>query len=490
MPPEEQPSLEDVERTVRRRNFPRRRAAREAKESTEAQAQPDSEPAIQEVHQATRDAGTRDDSVKEPPKGSERDSVWESLGVPKSDAFTPASVGDTVKVAPPAVDTTSEASQPTQDVVTLEDNSKEEPIQLALKDEDPLPAASPILIQEGTQGPSPEVPETSATRVLVDLTEVTDPDAQMQVGEMTAAQAKAYVADQVRRWELVVSPSIEYSRPSPVPDFRPWWVTMMATSEYVASRMSMANPNDAWNSEWNPARLDPSTAVDVTGVMVPPSSLSPRECGALTQTLFFEAGFSLFGTTIADSDESNFSGVSGSRSSGKYSSSSSSMWPFGGAPAGTHRPYAGATGMVMTVQGATFQDASPVGVQVTETILPVPPVLVDQDDVVMSDRAEPMCLTQEALTRKESAQVQQSESLHQAFQAIQALATQASSKEEWITRTLEAQACTSEQTSARPTRIPVAQPLVTSTNIEDIREEEACRAQAHAQAELERRLQQ
>ncbi|GMF43711.1 unnamed protein product [Phytophthora fragariaefolia] len=65
----------------------------------------------------------------------------------------------------------------------------------------------------------------------------------------------------------------------------------MATSEYVASRMSMANPNDAWIFEWNLVRLGPSTAADVTGVMVPPSSLSPRECAPLTQTLFFEAGF-------------------------------------------------------------------------------------------------------------------------------------------------------------------------------------------------------
>ncbi|GMF62046.1 unnamed protein product [Phytophthora fragariaefolia] len=332
--------------------------------------------------------------------------------------------------------------------------------------------------------------------------------------------------------------------------FQPWWTAVVATSAYVASRMSMANPNNALISEWNLVRLGPSTAADVTGSMVPPSSLSPRECAALTQTLFFEAGFSLFGTTIADSDESNFSGVWGSRSSGKYSSSSSSMWSFGGAPAGTHMPYAGETGMVLTVQGAAFQDASSVGVQMTETILPVPPVLVDQDNVFMSESgrastrsghrsrtshrlhrprkgspSEPssdsgsdtedrrsrwssknhsrsskrpskskrppsrsvksewterskrsvrsemsgasqvalntMRSTQEALARMESARAQQSERLHQAFQVIQALAAQASSKEERITQAVEAQAHTSEQTPARPTRTPVTQPPAT-----------------------------
>ncbi|GMF41642.1 unnamed protein product [Phytophthora fragariaefolia] len=98
MPPEEQPSLKEVERTARWRNAARRRAAREEMESTEAQDQPDLEPAIQEPHQATLDAGTRDGSVEEPPKGSERDPV-----------------------EPPVVDATSEASR--QYVFTLDDNS-------------------------------------------------------------------------------------------------------------------------------------------------------------------------------------------------------------------------------------------------------------------------------------------------------------------------------------------------------------------------------
>ncbi|GMF26792.1 unnamed protein product [Phytophthora fragariaefolia] len=225
MPPEEQSSLEEVEQTARRRNAARRRTARKEKESTEAQDQPDSEPAIQEAHQAILDTGTRDGSVEEPPNGSERDSVSESLGIKlKNEGPLPA---------------VEEASVSANSHDTLQ-------LRPGL--------ASPRLTQEDAQGPPPEVPETSATRVVVDLTEVADPDAQVQIGEMTVAQAKAYVANHVRRWmrvtlEFVASPSIEYSWPSPVPDFRPWWAAVMATSEYVASRMSMANPNDAWISE-------------------------------------------------------------------------------------------------------------------------------------------------------------------------------------------------------------------------------------------------
>ncbi|KAE8884083.1 hypothetical protein PF003_g31919 [Phytophthora fragariae] len=46
VPPEEQLSLEEVERSARRRNAERRKAAREEKESTDTQDQPDLEPAV------------------------------------------------------------------------------------------------------------------------------------------------------------------------------------------------------------------------------------------------------------------------------------------------------------------------------------------------------------------------------------------------------------------------------------------------------------
>ncbi|GMF50359.1 unnamed protein product [Phytophthora fragariaefolia] len=479
IPPEEQSSLEEVERTARRRNAARRRAAREEKESTEDQDQLDSEPAIQEAHQAILDTGTRDGLVEEPPKGSERDSVSESLGVSNTDVPTSVSVGDAVKVEPPVVDATSEASPLVQDVVTLEDNSNEESIQLTLKDEGPLPAveeesvpansndalwlrselASPRLIQEDTQGPSPEVPDTSASRVVVDLTEVADPDAQVHIGEMTVAQAKAYLADYVRRWErvtleFVASPTIEFrnlipgwfqARASQVDssfvraitqdlqqllavELLEWsHLASGVSSRIVPARSVQASGDDVkfeesgmdvamTDYEAGPLGRDCLHRMRMAGVRPTRSPVSsalgkpepkrpqydpprPLSIPSLSSRMSFwssaqaiqDADSSsdrmsvsrsvasrrtqnrescLFGTTIADSDESNFSGVLGSRSPGKYSSSLSSIWSFGGALAGAHMSYAGATGMVMTVQGAAFQDASPVGVQVTETILP------------------------------------------------------------------------------------------------------------------------
>ncbi|KAE8971138.1 hypothetical protein PR003_g28174 [Phytophthora rubi] len=65
----------------------------------------------------------------------------------------------------------------------------------------------------------------------------------------------------------------------------------MTTSEYIASRTAMASSDEAWIPEWNLVRLAPNMVTDVTAITVPPSALSPYECAALTQTMFFEMGF-------------------------------------------------------------------------------------------------------------------------------------------------------------------------------------------------------
>ncbi|KAE9165322.1 hypothetical protein PF005_g29660 [Phytophthora fragariae] len=94
---------------------------------------------------------------------------------------------------------------------------------------------------------------------------------------------------------------------------------------------------------------------------------------------------SIFGTTVAGSDESNFSNISGSRSSGRVSSFSSSMWSLGGAEASNHIRYAGLSGVVMMAQGGVARGGGDVGVQISDTTLTPPLVLVDQDDVAMSE---------------------------------------------------------------------------------------------------------
>jgi hypothetical protein len=76
----------------------------------------------------------------------------------------------------------------------------------------------------------------------------------------------------------------------------------------------------------------------------------------------------IFGASAMISEESAGSATSGSRSSGAYSSSTSSMWSAGG---GGRMPYAGASGMVMTAQGGgtAIQDIGSMGVQITQTTL-------------------------------------------------------------------------------------------------------------------------
>ncbi|GMF35200.1 unnamed protein product [Phytophthora fragariaefolia] len=419
MPPEEQLSLEEVERSARQRNAERRKAAHEEKESTDAQDQPDLEPAVQDAHQASPDTGARKGANEAPPEDSERDPSSESQGVSIPDAPAQASVGDVVKVEPPAADETSESSPPAQVVVTLEGESS----RLTCKEEGPLPAVQeepmpyvPTEVQELL----PESTISQASRMVIDLTEEVLSDVPARRDEPSVAQVKTYVADQVRRWErvtteFVASPTIEYSWPSPPPYFQNWWAAVMMMSEYIASRTAMASSDEAWISEWNFVRLAPNIVTDVTAITIPPSTLSPRECAALTQTLFFEMRFrfrnlvpewfqarasrvdpSLVRTVVEDLqqllavelpelDESNFSNISGSRSSGRVSSSSSSMWSFGGAEASNHMRYAGLTGVVMMAQGGVARGGGDVGVQISDTTLTAPLVLVDQDEVAMSE---------------------------------------------------------------------------------------------------------
>jgi hypothetical protein len=113
---------------------------------------------------------------------------------------------------------------------------------------------------------------------------------------MSVEQAKAYVAEQVTRWERVVvehvaSPAVYYDWPIPAPDFRKWWVAMTTTTEFVTSRMSDTCHPESSIAEWQLGRLGPSTANDLGAIAVSPSTLSARECAALLQTLFFETGF-------------------------------------------------------------------------------------------------------------------------------------------------------------------------------------------------------
>ncbi|KAE9192093.1 hypothetical protein PF005_g18592 [Phytophthora fragariae] len=456
---------------------------------------------------------------------------------------------------------------------------------------------------------SPESTTSQASRMVIDLREQVLPDVPARHDEPTVSQVKTYVVDQVRRWERVTtefaaSPTIEYSWPSPPPDFQNWWAAAMMTSEYIASRTAMASSDEAWISEWNLVRLATNIVTDVTAITVPPSTLSPRECAALTQTLFFEMGFrfrnlvpewfqarasrvdpslvrtvvedlqqllaveflewrgvisdvvtrivpalsiqalndevkseegdvtmleyesgllgrecllrmkaagirkvrspassavdkpepkrsqfgpprplsipslsshlsypssvrtiqdvdglsgpmsvaqsassrrtpdresSIFGATVAGSEESNLSNVSGSRSSGRVSSSSSSMWSFGGAEASNHMRYAGLTGVVMMARGGGDEALSRMKL------------------------------------RQEAAEARQAQLIQQAVQAMQTKAAQSTVKEEASPRIPTPQMLSKRGAAPAP-EVPV--------NVEAIQAEAVRRAQEVAQAEL------
>ncbi|OWZ01161.1 hypothetical protein PHMEG_00027511 [Phytophthora megakarya] len=133
-----------------------------------------------------------------------------------------------------------------------------------------------------------------SVRETVDLTAVDDAEASED--PVTPNLVKLYVDDQVRRWEpvsleFVMSPMIEYAWPHPAPNFQAWYGTVMATSEYLASRMSSGARAQTWISEWKLVRLAPNTSGDLTSVTVPLNELSMRECAAVLQPIFFEVGF-------------------------------------------------------------------------------------------------------------------------------------------------------------------------------------------------------
>ncbi|KAG7385071.1 hypothetical protein PHYPSEUDO_001923 [Phytophthora pseudosyringae] len=173
------------------------------------------------------------------------------------------------------------------------------------------------------------------------------------------------------------------SKPEPLPGQQaplPRESTPLGTPPSPASRMEVDLVSEVESEEcgdW--------MSVEQARVYVASREASiPSDRTSLARSVPSRQSSILFGTTAGGSDESNLSVASGSRSSARNSSSSSSMWSFGGA-ASSPMPYAGPTGMVFAAQGGAIQDAGSMGVQVTETTLPVPPVLVDQDDVVMSE---------------------------------------------------------------------------------------------------------
>ncbi|POM60909.1 hypothetical protein PHPALM_30172, partial [Phytophthora palmivora] len=105
-----------------------------------------------------------------------------------------------------------------------------------------------------------------------------------------------YVRREVRRWEevgpgKVTPPSVVYEWPTPKPDVNSYFAAAYATGDYFKWRLSLTNQDEAWISEFHVARWGVGTAQDLTVTTIPQSIMTARECVAILQTLFFEAGF-------------------------------------------------------------------------------------------------------------------------------------------------------------------------------------------------------
>ncbi|GMF60003.1 unnamed protein product [Phytophthora fragariaefolia] len=109
-------------------------------------------------------------------------------------------------------------------------------------------------------------------------------------------QVKAFVTDQVRRWERGVSessfpPNIKYDWPHDHLDSSSDLSAVLTTSEYLRKRTSMAAEADALITEMELTRRSFGAPGDWTAVAIPVVHFSPREFVAVLQTQLFEAGF-------------------------------------------------------------------------------------------------------------------------------------------------------------------------------------------------------
>ncbi|POM75085.1 Hypothetical protein PHPALM_7858, partial [Phytophthora palmivora] len=282
MQPEAQKPLDVVEKEARARNAAKRRAAREEKKAAEpihAHEQPDSEDTIQGAHHVSLDEVTGDGQKESAPVGSGGDSSSDSsvevVGVPVPDAPAQASVGGAAVVEYPAEEALVKP-RPDEDVISVDDDAEEKMVPdetPTIKLEGPLSTVKEEVVLEDSQETSHLKPETSPpfdlqvlkssftstpeaqspsrSRREIDLTVNGDPVEREAL--FSVDQGRTYVADQVRRWEqvtleFVMSPTIEYT-------------------------------------------LAPNAVVDFTSVEVYLKDLSPRECVAVLQTMFFDVGF-------------------------------------------------------------------------------------------------------------------------------------------------------------------------------------------------------
>ncbi|EGZ14309.1 hypothetical protein PHYSODRAFT_397757, partial [Phytophthora sojae] len=129
-----------------------------------------------------------------------------------------------------------------------------------------------------------------------DVREASAPAPESGAAALDTESMVLYVRREVRRWKevnpgKVTLPSVVYEWPTPKPEANSYFAAAYATGDYFKWRLSLANQDEAWISEFHLARWGVGTAQDLMATTIPQSIMTARECVAMLQTLFFEAGF-------------------------------------------------------------------------------------------------------------------------------------------------------------------------------------------------------
>jgi hypothetical protein len=173
LPPEEQLSLDEVERRARKARADARKAAQEEKEAS-AREETTSATAVQDAHQASQDGESEADSDQDD------DSEWTSSDESSSDESVVALVGSVVKVEPPAGDRVPDSPQPEEeddgsdDVQILEESS-------TIKGEGPLSTVQENAVLDETKSPRGPGPDAHFGRRFQKRSEPSRPKVPVQV---------------------------------------------------------------------------------------------------------------------------------------------------------------------------------------------------------------------------------------------------------------------------------------------------------------------
>ncbi|OWZ01406.1 LOW QUALITY PROTEIN: hypothetical protein PHMEG_00027212 [Phytophthora megakarya] len=273
LPPLEYKDLDVVVRESRAT----KKAAQDAERAV-AQEQPVSEPAAGDA-QALSSVASSEAPLSE--SGTTR-----VEGEPTHPESAQASVGGADMVEPPVEEVTPKPGQD-GDVELLEE--KAPPMVQNLTADDSVPESESKKIVRRTvvrvKSEPTSVPEAAELGLAAQATSGSAGSESSQAD----ALAKAYVAHQEHRWEQVPSgrvlpPQVVYTW-SEVPDYASWLEEAKAVSDFVLQQACMDNRDKAWISELRPERRG------FGPIQVPVTLLEARQCAAVLQTLFFEAGF-------------------------------------------------------------------------------------------------------------------------------------------------------------------------------------------------------